>query len=166
MDPQLNSNYHKNKLPTPPLIPSPTPTQQKKPKSRKPGYIVNVVLNILFLYVANHLIAWEAQFITGEWAQVLGIINVSIIMNIAAYALFVFYDGRLFYLASRSALDVVSFIVGYRLYKVFPFDFNGFFEMGWLNEVVPYLLILGMVGIVISMIVRVARFVGNKNIYY
>ncbi|PIS43010.1 MAG: hypothetical protein COT24_00525 [Candidatus Kerfeldbacteria bacterium CG08_land_8_20_14_0_20_40_16] len=155
-----------NLQPTTPPTTSQNPTQQKKPKNRKPGYIVNVVLNILFLYVANHLIVWEAQFIKGEWAQVLGIINVSIIMNLIAYALFVLYDGRLFYLVSRSALDVVSFIVGYRLYKVFPFDFNGFFEMGWLNEVVPYLLILGMVGIIISLIVRVARFAGNKNIYY
>lgn len=140
--------------------------QNKKPKSRKPGYIATVIFNILFLYVANNLVAWKAQFITGAWSQVLWIINVSIILNLIVYAVFVFYEGRLFYFISRSALEAMGFIVAYRLYTIFPFDFKGFFQMGWLNEVFPYFLLLGMFGTAISLIVRTVKFASGKNIYY
>jgi len=141
------------------------PKPPKTHKDRIFGHIANVVIHAIMLYIAVNLLVWEAQFILPSWSEVLGVIKFSFWLNIAAYATFIIYDGRRYYYLLRVAMDVVSIYVGYRTVTVFPFDFNGFFELGWLNSVVPYLIWLGITGLAISIIVRTVRLITNKNIY-
>ncbi|MDD5566706.1 MAG: hypothetical protein PHH01_00770 [Patescibacteria group bacterium] len=141
----------------------------KPPKSHSGrifGHIVNVVIHAIMLYVAVNLLPWEAQFVLPSWADVLGVVRFSLWLNIAAYATFIFYDGRGYYFLLRTAMDAVSIYVAYRLVTVFPFDFDGFYHQAWLNDVFPYLFWLGIVGLVISIIARTVRLAANKNIYY
>ncbi|MFA6909219.1 MAG: hypothetical protein WC289_05065 [Patescibacteria group bacterium] len=145
----------------------PVESTQPKPKpGRKFGYIISIIFNIAFYYIANNLLSWNAQFITDQWSEVLDIMNISIIVNIIGFAIFVIFDRRLFYFLVRSGMDVLSLIVSYRVYTVFPFDFNGLWNMGWLNSVFPWVLIIGIIGIVLGIIVRTAKFAANKNIHY
>lgn len=138
----------------------------KSKASRISGYLANVIIHSVMLYVANNLLNWGAQFILPTWADVLGIVRFSFILSIVAYATFIFYDKRGYYYLLRTALDVVSICVSYRLVTVFPFDFYGFYRQGWLNDVFPYVLWVGIIGLVISIIVRTVRLVANKNLYY
>ncbi|MFA5107011.1 MAG: hypothetical protein WC497_01645 [Patescibacteria group bacterium] len=148
------------------------PTQKpgnKKEKSRLArisGYVANVIIHAVMLWVAVNLLNWGAQFILPTWADVLGIVRFSFILSIVAYATFIFYDGRGYYYLLRTAMDAVSIYVGYRLVTVFPFDFYGFYHQGWLNDAFPYVLWVGIIGLVISIIVRTVRLAANKNIYY
>jgi len=146
--------------------PSAPPPKHKRRHNKKISFVVSIVINIIILYIINNLLDWEAQFITWKWPQVLGILNTSIIVSIIFYAAFLIYSGKLFYLLSRTIIDIIALVATYRLYTVFPFDFNGFFQMGWLNTWFPYLLLLGIIGLTIGIFVRAARFITNRNIYY
>jgi hypothetical protein len=128
------------------------------------GYAITAVIHVLLIYIANSLLDWHAQLITLRWTEVLGLLNALFALNIVAYGSFIISDGRWYYYLARTILDVVGIAVSYRLVTVFPFDFNGFFELGWLNEVVPILLWLGMVGIVIGIIARTVRLAAGRNI--
>lgn len=148
---------------------NPTQTKPKKPKrphNKKIDYIVSIVVNAVILYIVNNLLNWEVQFITWKWPEVLWILNTSIIVSIVLYASFLIYAGRLYYFLGRTAMDIIGIVVAYRMFTVFPFDFNGLFEMGWLNTWAPYLLWVGIVGVSISIVVRTVRLIANKNIYY
>lgn len=142
---------------------------EKKEKSRPArifGYIINVVIHAVMLYIANNLLNWGVQFILPTWADVLGAVRFSFILSIVAYATLIFYDGRGFYYLLRTVMEVVGIYVSYRLVTVFPFDFNGFYHQDWLNDVFPVVLWVGIVGLVISIIVRTVRLAADKNIYY
>lgn len=141
-----------------------SPSTKSRP-GRISGYIINIAINAAMLYVASNLLRWEAQFILPSWSDVLGVIKFSFWLNIAAYATFIFYDGRGYYYLARTAMDAVSLYVTYRLIVVFPFDFDGFYHQKWLNDVFPYLLWLCLFGLAIAMIVRTVRLVAGKNIY-
>lgn len=138
-----------------------------KHRGRRTGYIVTLIINAVMLYVFNNLISWEAQLIINDkWQSVLPILNISLGLNVLINLIFIFYDRRLFYLLARTITDIFSIVATIRLYAVFPFDFNGFFQMGWLNTWFPYLLLFGMVGLIIGIIARTARFISGKNIHY
>jgi len=138
----------------------------RKPKSKRiAGYVINIILNALFLYIVNNLLRWEAQFVTQRWTEVLGILNVQIILSLIVYISFLVYDGRKYFFTARTILDLLSLVVTYRLVAVFPFDFNGFYRQAWLNGAFPYLLWLGIFGLLIAIIHRTANLVRGKNIY-
>lgn len=141
----------------------------KKPKTRSGriwGYAITAAIHVLLIYIANNLIGWHAQLINQRWNEVLGILNFSFALNIIVYGSFIIYDKRIYYYIARTILDVVSIIVSYRLFIVFPFDFHGFFELGWLNEVFPILLWVGIAGLLIGMIARTVSLAAGKNIHY
>lgn len=138
----------------------------KSPAQRKGSYIINIVLNIAFLYVANHLVAWKAQFIIADkWTSVLGIVTTSIVINLIINAIFLVMDPKPVYYLGKLVADGYGIYVGIRMHQVFPFDFNGFFQSGWLNSVFPWLIIVGIVGICIAILVRTVRFISGKEIY-
>lgn len=142
------------------------PPPQKKQHNRKVDYVISIAINGAMLYVANHLLGWQAEFISAAWSDVLPIINLSLGLTIAAYVVFVVHDGRTLYFVGRTMADALGLVMSYRVLQVFPFDFSKLFSMGWLNTVAPTLIIIGIVGLLASMIIRTVKFVHNKNIHY
>lgn len=143
--------------------------EQKLPKSRSGrivGYIINIAVSAIMLYIASNLVRWQAQFITSDWPEVYGVVRFSLRLSIVAYASFILYERRSYYYLMRTALDAVSLYVAYRLVIVFPFNFEGFFHWGWLNGVFPILLWMGVIGMAISILVRTGKLMANKNIHY
>ncbi|MFH1207630.1 MAG: hypothetical protein V1668_03415 [Patescibacteria group bacterium] len=138
----------------------------KSPRRRRIDCLVTIIINALLLYVANNLLVWEAQFLKHEWTDVLPAVNLTLSVTLGINILFLFYDSRGFYFISRTFSDAVSIYAAYRVWRVFPFDFHGFFELGWLNPVMKIVLPIAAVGIVIAIIVRAVRYSMNKNIYY
>ncbi len=137
-----------------------------KPCTRRFGYIITIIVHVALFYVVNNLLNWNLQFVKEEWLEVIGILNISILLNIIIYSLFVGYDQRSFYYGGRFALDIISIVVMYRLFVIMPFDFNGLYELNWLNTVFPIVMLVGIIGTIISIIVRTFKFIANKNIYY
>lgn len=138
----------------------------KSPQRRRIDYVVTIIINAILLYVANNLLVWEAQFLKHEWADVLPAVNLTLGVTLGINLLFLFYDGRGFYFVARTFSDAVSIYATYRVWRVFPFDFHGFFELGWLNPVMKIVLPFAIFGIAVAIIVRAVRFAMNKNIYY
>ncbi|MFA6099103.1 MAG: hypothetical protein WCV50_06235 [Patescibacteria group bacterium] len=136
-----------------------------KPRHKKSEYVFAVICNAIGLFIINSLLKWEAQFITADWTKVLPYLNFSIILSLVVYFIFIFFDRRGFYFLGRTAMDVVGIFILIKLYLIFPFDFNKFFQLGWLNSVMPWLLLLGVIGIIIGIMVRISRLVSGKNIY-
>ncbi|MFH0805238.1 MAG: hypothetical protein V1916_03535 [Patescibacteria group bacterium] len=157
-----------------PTTPTSSPLNQPHHRGRQPktrgrriaDYAVTVTGNLVLLYVFNSLLDWHAQLITAHWADVLPLLNASVLATVACNLTFIFYDERRFYLLARIALDLVAIAVLYQLWVVFPFDFGGFFGMAWLNPVVKIVLPLGILGTIVGSAVRVFRFVRGTEIYY
>ena len=90
--------------------------------------------------------------LTADTARVLGLVNLSLAVGIAANVLYVMYDARW----SRSFGDLVTIGLGLavlvRVWQVFPFDFPGSFNWPLL---VPTVLVVAIVGSVLGILVDV-----------
>lgn len=137
----------------------------KGPAARRVGYVFSIAFNILFLWIANNLLNWQVQWITREWADVLTLVNISAIANVVVYSMFLFYDKRTFYYVARIVLDIIAIVVSVQMIRVFPFAFEHLWGWSWLNSVGPWLMVLGIVGVVVAFSIRTSKFCRGKNIY-
>jgi len=123
---------------------------------RKIGYIAIIIFNIILLYVFNNLLNWHISFLKESFAAVLWLINVSIISTIAFNLLYIFYDQNWFKNFLEILLNLVSLLIFYSFYKIFPFQFSG---QG--NDMAKIVLIIFIILVVIVIIVNIIKFVYN-----
>lgn len=130
-----------------------TTTDRPGAGARRFGYVVSLLVNAAMLIAINSWPGWEAlPFLTDDTPAVLGIVNASLIVSMAANLLYVAYDPRWF----KALGDVVTTAVGLaaviRLWQVFPFSFDDE-GIDW-TLVVRILLVVGIVGSIIGIVVR------------
>jgi len=120
------------------------------------GHLAVMIIFLLLMYVFNNLIKWEAQLITPDWSKVLSILNISFGLTILAHLIFIFYDPKKFQSAAQIIIDIVGLAVMYRLFTVYPFKFELFFEQAWLNSgfkiILPFLMAATLIGIIVRSI--------------
>jgi hypothetical protein len=130
--------------------------------ARRFGYVVAVLVNAAMLYVVNVWPGWqELGFLTEDTREVLGLVNASIVVGIAANLVYIVRDpGWL-----RSAGELVTTAVGLAamivIWEVFPFDF-GDAAFDW-AILVRVLLAIGIIGSVIGMFARAVSLVADTR---
>lgn len=138
-----------------------THRRRQRASARRTGYIVALVINGAVLYAVNVWPGWQAlPFLTDETAQVLGLVNLSLIVGMFTNAVYVIVDsprvkalGDLLVLGIGLAILVV-------VWQVFPFAFPAGFD--W-TLVVRILIVLSMVGSIIAIIVQLMILVTGKS---
>jgi hypothetical protein len=111
---------------------------------RRVGYAIGALVDVALLVALNVWPGWDAvPFLTVDFEQVLGLINLSLavgfLASVANFALDNFGAKALGDLST----NVIGIAVSVRLLQVFPFDFSGGFDWSW---VVRILLVLGVIG--------------------
>lgn len=135
-------------------------TERRRPAAatRRAGYAVSVLVNAALLYAVNVWPGWEAvPVLTGDTSLVIGLVNASILVNLAANVVYLLRDPRWL----RSLGDVATTAVGLaalvRVWQVFPFDF-GDSSFDW-PLAVHILLGVAIVGSVIGIVAGLVSFV-------
>jgi hypothetical protein len=137
-----------------------TMTQRPTAAARRLGYGVGAVVNVALLYAVNIWPGWEVvPFLTAETASVLVLVNLSIISNLTANAVYLVYDAAWLKSLGTVLTTTVGMITLVRIWQVFPFDF-GDSSFNW-QLVTRILLIIGIVGSDIGIIVAFIAFVKN-----
>ncbi|HSK06591.1 MAG TPA: hypothetical protein VK990_03655 [Acidimicrobiia bacterium] len=117
-----------------------------------------ILFNLAFLFVANNLLGWDLiPFLTGDFARVLWIVNLSILATIVANLAYLWYDPAWFKSVCQICLGGISMLVSIRMLQVFPFDFSGS-QFDW-EPVARFLLILGVVAVGIGIVVEVVKLI-------
>ena len=121
--------------------------------SRRVGYAVAVAVNAVMLFLVNRSPGWEAvPFLTGRTAEVIPIVNASLVVGIVANVVYLVRDP----VWLRAAGDVVTTGVGLaalvRIWQVWPVDLTS----GW--DVLARVLVgLGVVGSMIGILAALVR---------
>jgi hypothetical protein len=129
------------------------PARRGSVATRRVGYVIAALCDATLLYLVNAWPGWQAvSFLTEDTRQVLGLINLSLAVGLAANLVYLAQDGpRL-----KALGDLVTTGIGLgvlvRIWQVFPFDFADWsHDWSWLLRV---LLGVGMVGSVIGIAVQ------------
>ena len=126
--------------------------------SRRIGYTLAIVLDVVLLVLVNDAPGWQAlPFLTEDFAAVLWLVNASIVAAVLANAVYVVHDPPW----GRALGDVVTTSVGLaalvQLWQVFPFAFAQ--TSVDLDLVARWVLAIGIAGSVVGIVAGAARLV-------
>lgn len=133
-----------------------TSDKPKKRRSKKPDYIIAIIINVALLYVVNNLIRWDIPYLTREFAdKPLLILNISITATIIANAIFLAFDPEWFTALVRAILNLISIAFLYTFLTVFPLNIFNDSLIFWVRAV----LTIGIAGLIIAFFVEFYRFI-------
>src|SRR6478672_11730588 len=120
-----------------------TMTYGRTVAARRLGYGVGALVNVGLLYAVNIWPGWEVvPFLTAETASILGLVNLSIVSNLAANAVYLVDDAAWLKALGSILTTTVGMITLVRIWQVFPFDF-GSSSFNW-ELVTRIILIIGI----------------------
>lgn len=129
---------------------------------RVAGYIVAVGVNVAILVVVNNLLDWGwLPFLTKDFADLLWLIDLSLLATIGVNLIYIWYDPRWFKSFGQIVTSAISIVVLARMLQVFPFDFSGT-PFDW-SMVTRAVLILALVGTAIGVLVEFFRVAGRLD---
>ena len=127
---------------------------RKKPPSaatRRSGYVGTIVFDALFLFALNRWPGWDVlPFLTSDMDQVIGLLNLSIVIHLGVNALYVLWDPRWLRGLGEVVTSAIGVVVVARFWQVFPFDTADDWS-GW-GLVAHLVLLLGIVGSAIGVV--------------
>ena len=134
-------------------------TRTTSPTARRGGYVVSVVVNLVLLYVINVGPGWQRlPFLTDDFADVLVIVNLSMLATLLVNVVQIFYDPQWFVALGQLVLSAIALVVAIRLLEVWPFDFSAYsFNWDALTRVILWIAVVGSIAGMIASVVRIAR---------
>lgn len=119
--------------------------------ARRSGYVGTVVFDALFLLALNTWPGWDVlPFLTSDMDQVIGLMNLSIVVHLVANAIYVVWDPRWLRSIGEIVTSGIGVLVVARLWQVFPFDTADDWS-GW-GLVAHLVLVLGIAGSAIGVV--------------
>ena len=119
--------------------------KEKVARSRNGEYIGNIIFNLLFLWIVNNVQEWNVGFLKDNFSVVLWILNVNIFVQIGGNVLMFISGLQAMRYFTLIITESASFVTQMVLFYIFPFDFTHFHGLWWLDLVLPFALVLGMV---------------------
>ena len=128
---------------------------------RSVGYGIAILINLVLLYVVQHLMEWGiAPFLTEDFTGLVPLITVSLSVSVAVYVIYLFDDRPTIKSVGQIVTNLVSLFVTVQVFTVFPFDFTGY-DFDW-STLVRVILILGMVGTVFGTLAEVRKLIAAE----
>jgi hypothetical protein len=128
--------------------------------TRNFGYLVAIAVNVTMLVVVNNLLAWGwLPFLTTDFADVLWLIDISLLATITVNLIYLWFDPSWVKSIGQMTTGAISIVVLARMLQVFPFDFSGAtFDWSMVTRVV---LVFGLIGTATGMLVGFLRLVAG-----
>ena len=135
--------------------------------ARRGGYAVAIAVNVVLLVVINNLLSWGwFPWLTSEFEDLLPIINVALVANIAVYVLYMFYDDEPLKTVAQIVLNVLAMAVLVRALQIYPFDFSDYefpaeisaFELSW-DLLVRFVIGLAVFGTAIAIVTQIVKLI-------
>lgn len=136
--------------------------KEKKESRRRGEYIWAILWAIFFLWVVNKVPDWDLKFITKSYHSVLPILNINIFIQIAGNILMLLFMVPRLRHFIKAVIDASSFVALIVIYTFYPFDF-GATGHGWLDSILPWILIISLIVTGISVVVHLIKTIFSSH---
>lgn len=119
----------------------------------KSGYIANMVIHAIFLYVIFQIRSW-VTFLTDGSEAIIWMLAISYAATILLNLIYIFYYRSWFKSLSQLALNVYNIIIFYTLIKIFPFELDDNYLL--IARVIIYVALFGTA---IGAVVELGKFI-------
>jgi len=138
---------------------APTTTTGSTEGTKRFGYFVAVVVNLVLLWVVQNILTWDvAPFLTDDFEILIPITSVSLLFGAAINLAYVWFDTAWFKALTQMISAGIAMAVAIRTYQVFPFDFSAY-DFGWagLTRIVLIVAIAGTAIAIVVEFIKLAR---------
>ena len=118
---------------------------EKPGKNRKAEYIATIIVNLIWLFIINKVPDWDLKFINDRYMAVLWALNLNVFIQIGGNLIMLIFSLRFVRYLAKMVMEAANFFVMLLLYYIYPFDFSEVAGWFFLDKVIPWLLIIGMV---------------------
>jgi hypothetical protein len=126
--------------------------------ARRFGYIVAVAINVALWFIINIWPGWrELSFVTAEASQVVGLLNLSLVVGVVVNLAFVVVDSPWLKVIGDLTTTGVGLVVLVQVFRVFPFDFESY-SINW-ALVARLAIVAAIVGSVIGLLVQLGSLI-------
>ena len=123
---------------------------------RNVGHGVTLIVDLLLLWIVDNLLAWDVlPFLTGEFAEVSGLIMFSLVASMVVHVALLASSRPRPSPIERAALAAIDVWVSISVLRVFPFDFDEY-SFDW-SIVARTVLVIGVIGSAIGLLTALAR---------
>lgn len=119
--------------------------KELKMKSRRGEYIASIIFNLIFLWIVNKVPEWHIPFIKDSYMVVLWILYTNILIRIGAAILMLVFETTPVRRIGNIITEAAGFVTTLVLYYIYPFDFQNFHGLFWMDWLLPIIFIIGMV---------------------
>lgn len=128
----------------------------RKKKNTTGEYIASIIVNIVLLYVANNLLAWNTPHLAEGFTASLWILNISLVVTIIFNLIFLVVNPKWLVSLGQAITSVISAIALYTFYVTFPLDFTGGNEQ-LAKVIIIFALIATLIGALVQTILFILR---------
>ncbi len=122
-------------------------------KKSKGDYIGAIIVNIIALIIVNNIINWNLPFIKESFSKCIFILNLSIAANIFGNSVLFAIDTRFMKNLVNFITRIFGIIATYKVYRIYPFDFEKFLGFSWLDFILKIILLISVIITGIELIV-------------
>jgi hypothetical protein len=119
--------------------------RKREYRNRNAEYISSAVFNLVALFVIYKIPDWHLGFINEKYGAVMYVLMFSILAQIAGNLLMVFLNFRVIVYLASIFMESAAFLAQITIYYVYPLDFTNYPGFNWIDVVLPWMLIIGMV---------------------
>ncbi len=134
---------------------APARTGRGRARAGRFGHVIGALVNLALLYVVNVWPGWDAlPFLTAETTLVLGLVNASLWVSVAAEITYVAVTAPWWRALGEAVTTMVGLAAVVRIWEVFPFDVSSGWELA-----VRLFLGIAAVGSIIGIVAALWRFI-------
>jgi hypothetical protein len=119
--------------------------KEKPVKIRRSEYITSIIFNLIWLYIINKVPDWNLKFINDHYMSVLWAMNMNVYVQVGGNLVMLVFGFRFIRYLAGILLESANFLVLIILYYIYPFDFSHVAGWTFMDQIIPWLLIIGMI---------------------
>jgi hypothetical protein len=126
------------------------------------GEFIGAIIGLVVVNSFAYWRGWTHGVVLDSWVNILWAANLSLITQLAGYAILVVYRPARLYSFIEMLMAATGLISVVVFYQVFPVDFSQLVG-SWLNVLLRVVMILGIIGSAIAILVHLIRTVAGTQ---
>lgn len=128
-------------------------------KYKKGEYIAGIIFNLIFYFILSRLDDWSITWLNENYHIVVLIMKVNIIIQVAGFLILLLKPATILFYLVRIIMEAAGLVPLVMLYYLYPFNFEGYHNLGWLDKLLPFIFILAFIIGLIQVITLIIRLI-------
>jgi len=132
---------------------------EKVYRNRRAESVSSIIFNLIGLFILYKIPDWHLDFITEKYSAVVYILVFSCLVQIGGNLLILILNIPAMRYFATIFMEAASFLAMISFYYLYPLDFSNSHGLSWIDIVLPWALIIGMIVSAVKVLSNIWRLI-------